>query len=395
MLNSTAFSVGTPTQEGTRYTREQEALIFSCEKSIRRRAWNLTQKFKQGDWHFFEELVSIGMVTVCEVVTRLPDDCESPLGYLLRATQYEMLETCIHDVEHATVSLDAPLWTFEDSGDGVCLSDLLPDRPRVSSELSDKRAQAVHEALSRLPVNDLDLLLSRYEFEGRTYTSSLDMAKQRGVSLDAFYGMRKAACAKLRVDPLLCEAVGTPVPVKPIEEVPPPEVLYAEALVAWNAGHQTEQKLAQALGMSRSAARARILKMREVDLIAAREVVERRPAEELYAEALAAWNAGHQSERKLARALGVSSDVARNRIIKMRKLGLLPALEVPEPLPSLDAALAAWNAGHQSEGKLARALGLSKQRASTLVKKMRAAGIISTKPRSNRQYWQQYQTESK
>jgi DNA-directed RNA polymerase specialized sigma24 family protein len=155
----------------------------------------------------FEELYSIGMTKVCEVVA-------GPLwqggrGYLIKSAENAMIEELRRVSRHLTVvSLDAPTRRSDDGSSS--LADILPDHSHEPVEqMESVRVCAVREALMSLSARRRGALLYRYGFEGYGELTAEEIARVVGSrSKDSAVTLGCDARRVLRKDERLRAALG-------------------------------------------------------------------------------------------------------------------------------------------------------------------------------------------
>ena len=184
-------------------SEEAQALVVSCMESVRTLAW----KYADGSYDRFEELVSIGMVGVCEAAVSLPAGFPDPQGYLCQAVRHDMIDELHRLHACSTVSLDAPL---SESG-SFTLHDVLPSLAAVAVAPASKRERALHDALDRLFVRQWAAVRRRAGLPGYGVHSLEEMGRTLHVSPGAAHCLDQRGRHNLRRDAVLCEVMGVEV----------------------------------------------------------------------------------------------------------------------------------------------------------------------------------------
>ena len=299
-------------------------------------------------------------------------------------------------------SLDAPL--SEDSD--ACLYDYIADECACSPSEDEATQRLLSTALGQLSSRRRQAIETHYGLAGSGYHTYHEMAEALGTTEKRAVGRLTSGLARLRADNTLREACGLellPESESPHKEQPHREGTSLERVQQAyqelvRTGERISARTVAALaGLSRSHAASCLNILMEQGTIPSRFPDKEAPVppEIAYAKELAAWNAGHQSVRRLASALQISPDRAYACMRAMREAGLIsyttPTRTPKEVIPPEEAyaeELAAWNAGHQSERRLASALGIGESQARARIRSMRAAGLIQTQPCPNHAYWQ-------
>jgi RNA polymerase sigma factor (sigma-70 family) len=193
-----------PTPEKKLMSEEAQALVVSCMESVRTLAW----KYADGSYDRFEELVSIGMLGVCEAAASLPADVSHPQGYLCQAVRHDMVDELYRLHVCSTASLDAPL---SDSG-SFTLHDILPSLAVAAAAPASKRERALHGALMRLSVRQRAVVRRRAGLPGYGVHSPEEIARALHTSsIHAAHCLNNEGRRKLARDVQLCEVMGVEV----------------------------------------------------------------------------------------------------------------------------------------------------------------------------------------
>jgi DNA-binding CsgD family transcriptional regulator len=181
-----------------------------------------------------------------------------------------MLDELKRRQQHSALSLDAPLTHTS----RFCLADTIAAPSSThASDATSTRTDAVHTALSRLSPREREVILHRYGFDGSCgilKCIDYEIGQALGMTRSSAGSIATVAHRKLQKDAELCKAIGVePPPEEAITDEVRAErkVTYARELAAWKAGSQTSKSLAKALGVSRSTAYKHMKKLQEAGLI--------------------------------------------------------------------------------------------------------------------------------
>jgi RNA polymerase sigma factor (sigma-70 family) len=192
---------GFPTEECG--GEEAQALVVSCMERVRTLAW----KYADGSYDRFEELVSIGMLGLCEAAVSLPVAVRHPQGYLCQAARHDMLDELHRLHACSTVSLDAPL----SDTSSFTLHDILPSLAAVATVPASKRERALYDALARLFVRQRAAVRRRAGLPGYGVHSLKEIGRALHASPGAAHCLDQRGRRKLARDARLCEVMGVEV----------------------------------------------------------------------------------------------------------------------------------------------------------------------------------------
>ena len=190
--------------EKKQMSEDARALVVSCMESVRTLAW----KYADGSYDRFEELVSIGMVGVCEAAMSLPAGFPDPQGYLCQAARHDMIDELHRLHACSTDSLDAPL---SESG-SFTLHDLLPSLTVAAAAPASKRERALHGAMRRLAsARQRVAVRRRAGLPGYGVYSLEEIGRVVHASSAAAHCLDQRGRRGLRRDARLCEVMGVEV----------------------------------------------------------------------------------------------------------------------------------------------------------------------------------------
>jgi len=176
----------------------------------------LARKYAAKSWRLeYEELRSLGIVRVCEVMARVDATIINPVAYTVKAAELAMIDELRRVCRFSPLSLDAPLCQ-----DGrFTLAETLEALP-VSPEPVE-RVQALCDAVSRLSHEPYQVVLRRrHGFTGYGAYTVSEVARALKVTNRVARSLDEHARRALHQDARLCEALGIEIPVKPPKKPP-------------------------------------------------------------------------------------------------------------------------------------------------------------------------------
>ncbi len=181
-------------------------LIMVCSESVKALAWRFARSLP-GNKLEYDDLYSVGMLAVCEVVAsgRYVRDL---VPYLVKSARFAMIDEWRAALGLPSISLDAPLSSSEEA-ENFTLYDVLP-APAAAPAPADP-SETEHEleaAVSRLPDRQRVALAERYGLPGVGLHSREEVATVLGCSPEAVSALSWRARQKLAGDELLLEVVG-------------------------------------------------------------------------------------------------------------------------------------------------------------------------------------------
>lgn len=161
-------------------------LIVACVEPVRKMAYRIAAE--RSARLEAEELASIGMLAICEVVSRALEKADDPLAYLRQVARQAMFVEYRRVYERSIVSLDAPL-----SGEMDALT-LLDVIAAPSLDLSvpkvgfSSQSRALQKAVLRLTARQRAVIRRYYGLPGYAASPRSEVARQlrvTGASVDA------------------------------------------------------------------------------------------------------------------------------------------------------------------------------------------------------------------